>query len=162
MLNVLTPKGRDAENAAREAILKLQKEGQSFVWFPEHNFFPVDGFVTSGSSITAIFEGKSRRASFADGQMMYNGKAYSELLITANKIDNGVKLAQQMGINFYIIIHFELSDLCVSFKVYNQGTHRVIEHKRRNTRTQAGANGGSVVRDNAYIDFSLCNVGFVL
>lgn len=162
MLNVLTPKGKQAEAMARQAVLKLQATGQTFAWFPDHNHFAVDGYVIKDHIISAVFETKVREAKYGGGQMTFNGKAYPDLLISASKIDNGVSLATKMGINFYVIIYFSLSDICVSFRIYDATTHAVIPHGRRTSRTQAGVNGGSAVRENAYLNFSYAKEGFVL
>ena len=56
MLGVKTEKGKAAEQAVREAVLRLQKPPYVFAWYPSDNYYAVDGFIVSGNDIVALFE----------------------------------------------------------------------------------------------------------
>lgn len=151
MLNVLTPKGREAEEAARTAILKLSTAEVSFAWFPQHNFYPIDGFRIEGNAVTGIFEGKTRQAAYDNGAIVYNQKRYEDYLITAQKLDQGTDMAKQMRVDFLLYVYLTFSNHILCFKIWDDAAESPAPFKRMNSRTQAGVNGGSVVRENAYI-----------
>lgn len=152
MLNVLTPKGQKAEAEAREAILKLCTAETRFAWFPENNYYPIDGFRIEGSAITGIFEGKVRQAGYRDGAIEYNGRLYDDYLITAQKLDQGIEMAKQMRTDFllYVLLSHTAHILC--FTIYKASTNQALPFKRRTTKTQAGVNGGEAVRENAFLE----------
>lgn len=158
MLNVNTKKGREAEENIRKAILTIKTHQSNFAWFPTHNHFPIDGFIIEGNDITAIFEGKARQAGYKDGNMEYGGRNYSEYLVTTDKLNKGIELAKQMGINFYLIVLMQHTNHLLVFEIFNIKKNEVIPFQNRRTRTRAGVNGGSAIRENAYIDIKYAKV----
>lgn len=158
MLGVNTPKGRVAEENIRKAILKTQTDNKKYAWFPDSNYFPIDGFIIKDHNITAIFEGKYRYAGLEDNKILFQGKLYDDYLVTANKLDDGIAMAKKMCIDFYLIVCLELSNVLLIFKVYEHKSGAVIPHERKNTRTRETVNGGSIVRENAYIKISSASI----
>lgn len=154
MLDVNTPRGRRAEEMIRETIIKLETDNRKFFWFPNSNHFQIDGFITSDQKITGIFEGKFRHAGIKDNLLLFQDKTYSEYLITAQKIDDGVSLAKKMCIDYFLMVGLSLSNSVIVFKIFDYATGSIIPHERRNTRTRKTINGGSVIRENAYINLS--------
>lgn len=158
MLNVNTKKGREAEESIRNAILQMKTHHSTFAWFPAHNHFSIDGFVIEGNDITAIFEGKARQAAYKEGKMEYGGRAYTDYLVTTEKLNKGIELAKQMGVNFYLIVLLCHSNHLLIFEVYNIRENKVLPFQSKRTRTKAGINGGSAVRENAYIEIKHAKV----
>ena len=152
MLNVLTQKGREAEESSRAAILKLSTPEVRFAWFPQTNFYPIDGFRIEGHEVTGIFEGKSRKASYENGAMVHQQRRYEDYLITASKLDQGIEMAKQMRADFLLFVLLELSNHMLVFTIWDEAKQKAIVFKRARTKTQAGVNGGQVVRENAYIE----------
>lgn len=151
MLGVRTEKGEMAERLVRQAVLRLQKKDTTFAWFPEHNYFPVDGFIIKGNDITAIFECKIRYAAFTSGEMHFDGSSYDSLILSENKILTGVDLATKMGLDFYFIVYLELSGHYLIFKIFDVATKKVIPYQAKNTWTQESINGGEAYRKNAFL-----------
>lgn len=158
MLNVLTQKGREAEENSRAAILKLSTPEVRFAWFPQTNFYPIDGFRIEGHEVTGIFEGKSRNASYENGAIIYQRRRYEDYLITANKLDQGIEIAKQMRADFFLFVLLELSNHILVFTIWDEGKQKAISFKRARTKTQAGVNGGEAIRENAYIEIKEAKV----
>lgn len=155
MLDVRTEKGRRAEMLARQAILKLQKPGQVFAWYPESNYYPVDGFIVQGNDITALFECKAREMSYSDGKLTYKGRAYDSIILSESKIINGTKMAKEMCLDFYLVAYMALSNHCLIFKLYDHRQGKVIDYEAKIISTQATVNGGEARRSNAFL--KVCN-----
>lgn len=151
MLGVKTPKGELAEALVRKAVLRLQKPGHTFAWFPKHNYFPVDGFIVQGNDITAIFECKIRYAALIDGEIAFGKGSYDSLILSEDKIINGVDLATKMELDFYLIVYLELSGHYLVFKIFNVATKKVIPYEAKTTWTQENINGGEAYRKNAFL-----------
>ena len=158
MLHVNTPKGKAAEQAVRKAVLKLQRKHQTFAWFPDNNYYPVDGFIVQGNDITAIFECKIREMAYQDKALHFGGRDYDSLLISEDKILNGVEMAKQMQLDFYIIAYLSLSNHYLIFKVYDNRKGNVIEYESKRTQTRANINGGEAIRTNAFLKVQLAKV----
>lgn len=157
MLDVNTRKGRLAEQMIRQKLMTIQDK-HTFAWFPNSNYFPIDGFLIKENSVIAIFEGKFRQAALQDGKLLYLNRLYDDYLITAQKIDDGVAMAKKMCIDYYLLIALSDSPEILSFKIYDYQTNTIITHIRKNTRTQKTVNGGSAIRENAYIKISEAKV----
>jgi hypothetical protein len=151
-LAVNTRKGREAAVRAKEALIRFEANHPRFIWFPDYSSSPYDGYVVVNGVITGIFETKSRNAGVDEQcRVVYNGKAYDEYLITAEKIKAGVAHAKAHQINYFIIVYFEMSDCLAIFTMYNYKTGAELEYRTEITRTQATVNGGSAMRENAFI-----------
>jgi len=81
---------------------------------------------------------------------LYEGQ-YPTYLITADKITNGVKLASLLVVPFYIFACLNIDDIIIGFRVWDKEYLFPYEVKR--TETQETINGGTAIRDNAYIPF---------
>lgn len=155
MLDVRTEKGRQAEMLARQAVLKLQKPGQTFAWYPENNYYPVDGFIVQGNDITALFECKAREMAYSGGKLKYKGRSYDSLILSESKILNGAKMAKEMCLDFYLVAYMTLSSHCLIFKLYDSKKDSVIDYEAKTIKTQATVNGGEATRSNAFL--KVCN-----
>jgi hypothetical protein len=159
MLNVLTPNGRKYEDNTREILFKLsEKINIDFCFFPPESPSFVDGFVSFKDKLVSVFEAKYRNASYDSGKMVFNGRQYNDYLVTATKIDDGVRIAKLNNLNFHLFIILNESKHILSFKIYDIEKDEIIQHKRTKTKTQFGANGGIAHRINAFIDIGLAKV----
>jgi hypothetical protein len=155
VLDVRTEKGRQAELLARQAVLKLQKPGQVFAWYPDSNYYPVDGFIVQGNDITALFECKAREMAFLNGKLEHKNRAYDSLILSESKIINGANMAKEMCLDFYLLAYMALSGHCLIFKLYDSKDDKVINYEAKTTKTQATVNGGEAIRSNAFL--KVCN-----
>jgi len=151
MLGVKTEKGALAEELVRKAVLRLQKPGSVFAWFPKHNYFPVDGFIVKGNDITALFECKIRYAALNGGDIVFDEKVYDSLIISEDKIKTGVDLAKKMEVDFFLIAYLELSGHYLVFKIFDVATKTVIPYQAKSTWTKESINGGTAFRQNAFL-----------
>ncbi len=159
MLNVLTPNGKKYEDDTRKVLYDISKKlGIDFCFFPVESPSFVDGFILKQDMLLSVFEAKFRNASFSDGSMVFQGKKYSDYLITATKIDDGIRIAKKNKLNYHIFVILADSQHLLSFKIYDFLKNETIKHKRTKTKTQFGANGGIANRVNVFIDIKLAKV----
>lgn len=159
MLNVNTPKGRKAEEEVRVYLDKFSEMlGLDVVYFPINSKSFVDGFVLIDDKLVSVFESKNRKASFHSGKMWFDGKPYTDYLITATKIDDGVRIAKKNNLNYHLFVVLSESEHLLSFKIYDHTKDKIIKHKRQQTRTKFGVNGGEANRINAFIDIGLAKI----
>jgi len=159
MLNVLTPNGRKYEEETRVILSELAKKIKiDFCFFPIESPSFSDGFVLFNEKIVSVFEVKIRNASYLDSCIVFENKKYDEYLITASKIDDGVRMASINNINFHVFVILKESRHILSFKVYDVETKKIIKHKRIETETQFGANGGRAKRINAFINVNKAKI----
>ena len=152
MLAVNTAKGRESAKLAREALGRLQNMAPKFIYFPDYSSSPHDGYVVTGDTIVGIFESKVREAGVSeDKQVIYNGKAYSDYLVTADKLDKGIAHAKAHQVSFYLFVYFQHTDCIAIFTVYDYKTGSIVPFERKITHTQATVNGGNAMRENAFI-----------
>lgn len=159
MLNVLTPNGRKYEEETRLILSDLSKKIKiDFCFFPLESPSFSDGFILIEEKLVSVFEAKLRNASYEEGAIVFNEKRYDEYLITATKIDDGVRMAKSNNLNFHIFVILKNSKDILSFKIYDKDSGSIIKHKRIKTETQFGANGGRANRINAFIDVKLAKI----
>ena len=151
MLGVKTEKGRAAEENVRKAVLRLQRPPFVFAWYPQDNYFPVDGFIVEGNDIAALFECKIREAELDDRSISFRGKKYDSLILSEDKILKGSEMAKQMRLDFYLIAYFSLSDAFLIFKLYDADSDAIMQYQANKTWTQENVNGGEAFRRNAFL-----------
>lgn len=158
MLHVNTPKGKAAEHAVRKAVLRLQKKGQTFAWFPDNNYSPIDGFIVHDNTVIAIFECKIRDMAYDNGCLTFQDKSYDLLILSESKILNGTEMARQMQVDFFLIAYLSNSDHYLIYKLYDNRRNKVIDYEKKDTYTRANINGGEALRSNAFLKVRLAKV----
>jgi hypothetical protein len=158
MLGVKTEKGKAAEQAVRQAVLRLQKPPYVFAWYPSDNYYAVDGFIVSGNDIVALFECKIRDAVFQNGEIVFKGKGFDSLILSEDKIISGVSMAKQMRLDFYLIAYLSKSRHYLIYKLYDVQSDKVMSYASKSTWTQENVNGGEAYRKNAFLSVSSAKV----
>lgn len=159
MLNVKTPKGKKAEEDTREYLKLLsEKLNIDLVFYPIDSSSFVDGFVLVDDKLVSVFESKLRNAYYSENKIWFDGVGYDKYLITATKIDDGVRIAKANNLNYHLFVILSESNHVLSFRVYDCRDGVVIENTRKQTRTKFGVNGGEANRVNAFIDIKLAKI----
>ena len=78
-------------------------------------------------------------------------RGFGSYLVTAKKLQDGMDLARARGVPYVLFVHLLHDDAIVHFTVSDATGRQIISWKTNNTVTQAGCNGGTAFRKNAYI-----------
>ena len=107
---------------------------------------PIDRVFTRDGKVVALAEIKSREMSLDEL------REYGSYLVTYKKILMGVGIAQELGVPFFLFVRLLKSGQIVYWQI-DTDTLRDVEV--RETKTQATCNGGSAIRDNAYLPLDI-------
>lgn len=158
MLAINTLLGQQAEDNARQALLKLTNDEVSIAFLPNNSTSVIDGYLIRSGEIRCAFESKSRKASICPNGILFKGKVYETYLITEAKLLNGIDIAQKQNINFSLFVYLEISNTILQFPIYNHFKKTILNYSKEATTTQATVNGGYVKRLNAFIPINLAQI----
>lgn len=148
-LAILTPLGQRSLQWARRAEEIIQQNGLDLVRTPESQPVPIDHMLYRRGNLLGIAELKSRPKVSLD---ILRGPFNNEWLVTETKIIDGRKLADMLRVDFVGFLHLVDEDIVLAKMLYSPFTQQTAKHRVARTWTQATINGGSALRDNAYID----------
>ncbi len=150
-MDIYSPRGRRAVEIARERLKSIEKERSvSFTPFSDDHPSPFDGVIIKDGWVKAAYEVRTRNAKIEENQLMYWGKPFETILITAEKIDTCVKIAASLYLPFHLIIVFTNTTLLWEVSDCN-GKWKLGEVEKKKTKTQKTINGGKAVRENYFI-----------
>ena len=78
-------------------------------------------------------------------------RGFGSYLVTAKKLQDGMDLARALGVPYVLFVRLLKDDVIVFFTVSDATGRQLISWQKNNTVTQAGCNGGTAFRKNAYI-----------
>ena len=121
----------------------LKKYGWKVCTTPQ--FALVDGIAVKDNEITHVVEFKSRN------ETMASMERFGTYLISYDKIENGLQICRMMRVPFILIVYLIGDGVVMGMEIGDEfGV--TVEMEIKETRTQRNADGGSVIRRNAYID----------
>lgn len=133
----------------REAIVLFEESfpGYKFIETPKDLPADIDGLVIHKDKLVSCVEVKCRNMTMDTFANQY-GKQW---LVTADKIDRCVSVSKSLGIDFrgFLYLVPEKTLLIVPIWSYEKGY--VCQIDRQMSETQATVNGGTAMRENAYI-----------
>lgn len=152
-MDIKTPKGRiTLEQEARAArIYESNFPGVTYSHTPKDEAAKVDAFLTEGNQITAVIETKCRSDMTVKD---LRGPRGNRLLVTEDKIQTGKMISKSCFIPFYLFLYFTREDRLLVQEITGKNGLWSTEFYSMATPTQGTVNGGTAVRDNAYIDMS--------
>lgn len=148
-MDILTAKGKVTRLQEREAITLFEENfmGYTFVETPKDRPADIDGLIMHKNNLISCVEVKCRNMTM---DMLVNqyGRKW---LVTADKIDRCVNVSKSLGVDFrgFLYLVPEKTLLIVPIWSYEYGY--VCQIDREMTETQATVNGGTAIRENAYI-----------
>jgi len=145
-LDVLSERGRKAVEDAR---VGLSYVGRQYVETPQETSADIDGFFLSrdGRSISAAFEAKAREMSF----QQLRGNFGNEWILTFSKMERGAAIARALCVPFVGVCYLIPDEVTLVITIANAAGEIVADYRVKETRTQDNCNGGSVIRENAFI-----------
>jgi hypothetical protein len=152
MLDINTPRGqqtlKDEDDAV--SIFEFFHPAYRYIHTPKREPGDVDGLIIKSSGLTGVVETKCRY----DVTLAQFVERYSEeWLVTFDKIIKGMKIAEALRVPFYGFLYIVQSKALLTKRLWTPDggldfTRMIV----RKTKTQATVNGGTALRDNAFID----------
>ena len=119
------------------------KPGMKYIQTPKDKPAKVDAILTRHGEIVGVAETKCRyNLTLEQFQRMFQ----NEWLITAEKVDTGIKLGEMLCVPLYGFLFLVDDDTLL---VQNLSTATM---RRQVTETQRTINGGTAIRENVYVD----------
>ena len=158
-LDILTPKGAEATNHEQKLLQDICN-----VWnvdileTPKKEPAKIDGIIIENNKMTAVFEDKCRKNMVLNDDKQFYLKEHDmtvdSCLITYNKIDGGRLIGGALGVPFWGFLYLIDQDITLWWEIANKHGEFKEDINHRNSLTQKTVNGGTIVRDNAYLPLS--------
>jgi hypothetical protein len=151
-LDINSPRGRIAAADQLRAVEIVFGGANGFNFFSTatDDAAAIDGFIVRNSVITGLAEVKSRDMDYET----LLGKYHGEWLLTFQKLLDIQKVSQLLHIPGYGLLFLIPSDMVLVLTLTNSLGTIVCRHREELTATKKTCNGGSIQRNNAYIDVS--------
>lgn len=155
-LDILSPKGRESLRQEREAVELFLVNFREYGFIETNKDAPadIDGFIIRERMIISGVEVKCRNMTFSDLKHRFNMK----WLITADKLERGVKICQHLGTDFRGFLYLVPDRMLLIVPIYSFALGWLTDPEYEYTTTQATINGGEAKRLNAYVDVSNASV----
>lgn len=149
-MDILTPKGQQTRRQEGMALTLFRETFPAFEFIetPKDTPADIDGIITTASGqMVAAVEVKCRSMTM---ETLTNdfGKKW---LVTADKIDRCVNIAGRLGIDFRGFLYLVPEKILLIVPIWSYGRGYTCKIDREITETQRTVNGGTIVRENAYI-----------
>jgi hypothetical protein len=151
-MDVLTPKGQvTLEQEVRAAFLfEQQYPSMRYVGTPKDSPAVIDAVLIRKGSLYAVAETKCR------GATLKQFKAWQyEWLITQDKVERARDIAMVCGVPLVGLLYLVPDDLLLVQRIYNADGSPATAIRTEITTTQATVNGGTAIRNNAFIKVSV-------
>lgn len=153
-MDILTDKGRKTVEQEQEAIEIWKSNYPDIIYneTPKKKPADIDAILTTKShQIIAVVETKCRVSITFDE---FCNKYQEKWLVTFDKITRSINVSKALCVPFVGFLYFPEAKMLLTKKIFDPSTGLKTSLEVRNTETQATVNGGSIFRDNAYIDMS--------
>jgi hypothetical protein len=149
-LDILTPKGQQSAAHELDAVNLWMNRwpGFQYAHTPKDKPVAIDAMIIKDGKIVAGVEVKCRyRLSLHQFRTTFN----SEWLVTAQKLDDCAAICSMLHIPLVGFLYLVDDRTLLHAKLYENGQW-IIPMRRERSVTQRTINGGSIERENAYID----------
>lgn len=155
-LDILTPKGAEATDHEQKLLQNICDTWRvNIIETPKKEPAKIDGIIIENDKMIAVFEDKCRKDMIlTDDKQLYLKKydrTVDSWLITYNKIDAGRLIGGALGVPFWGFLYLIDQDLTLWWEIANRRGEFKEEIVHHNSLTQKTVNGGTIVRDNAYL-----------
>lgn len=151
-LDINTPLGQESLEEERKMAKLFQRHHvwQRYVNTNKAGKAAIDAVLLSYDNILGLVEQKSRKFTLEE----FKSKHKMEWLVTYKKIIDAEKAAELMQLPLWGFL-WMIPSRCLLRKIlWTPDKGRIAKLYTDHTRTQRTINGGSIVRENAYIDMS--------
>jgi hypothetical protein len=148
-MDILTQKGQQTRRQEEKALTLFRETfpGFEFIETPKDTPADIDGIIVSNGKMVSCAEVKCRNMTM-DVLVREFGKKW---LVTADKIDRCVNIASSLGIDFRGFLYLVPEKILLIVPIWSYENGYTCRIDRETTSTQATVNGGTALRENAYI-----------
>jgi hypothetical protein len=156
MLDILTPKGQVTVEQERRlaGIVEATWPGCAYIDTDKVTIADVDAIIVRGGKLVAVAETKCRDMTRAQLFGEYRG----DWLVTFDKLVRAQQCARALQTDLWGLIYLVPDDVVLRIKLYSPSVGWLVQIHVRKTKTQRTVNGGTAVRDNAYINVSAADI----
>jgi hypothetical protein len=150
-LDINTPRGQVSLQQERVLLdsARAAFPGVDFIETDKTGAAQVDGVMVKDNVVVGVYESKCRN--LTKEQMHRYG---DEWLVTYEKILGGIEVSKRLRVPFYGFIYFTREPIGAFIKIADEEGNILPQIRVAHTVTQMTVNGGSIIRENAYIDLS--------
>lgn len=156
-LDVNTERGQRTleEEAACARVFELATPGVRYIATPKDSACRVDAVLTTDTRMLAVVEQKSR---FDVDVNEFRERYSNEWLLTWDKLTAARTYAKEYSVPLYGFLWIVRDRSLLVQRLTDRVGAWVCKFRVNRTRTQATVNGGTAVRENAFIDMAGCAV----
>lgn len=156
-MDILTDKGQKTVEQELRAIEIFWQHNPalSYRHTPKDKPAIVDAIITKDDEVTALVETKCRNVLYED---FLEHPFKKEWLITKSKVDSAVTVARALCVPLRGFLYLVPSDILLVVKITDSRGRPIADKRVESTRTQRTVNGGSIVRENYFIDMSRARI----
>lgn len=151
-LDIATPKGqkslRDEQIVARWFN---RKEGYVYAQTSKDSPVKIDAFLIKYGNLIGLAETKCRYDIDFHG---FKTKYKNEWLITAEKVESSLKLAEQFCVPLYGFLYLVRDDVLLIINLSEAKMYKDF------TETQKTINGGKIVRENSFVSMENASIRY--
>lgn len=150
-LDVLTPRGQETVAQEQRAAAIFQSRLTEFVYVstPKDGPASVDAVLLKGTNLAGVVETKCRVMT----RQQLTGYG-DEWLVTWDKIDRARAIAAGLGVPLFGFLYLVPDDMLLVVRISDKTGALLVPVRVAATETRATVNGGSAVRNNAYISIT--------
>ncbi len=157
-LDVLSKAGQETvrDEALAASLWESHNAGWSYASTPKAKASAVDAvLVQNGSLVGAIVETKCR---YDLGYSKFFGVFRGQWLMTLAKVTKCAEVSRLLCVPFYGFLYLPEEDILLTQRITDSTGTIIVPYTTSLTETQAGVNGGTARRENAFIDMSSAKV----
>jgi hypothetical protein len=155
-LDINTPKGQKSVEDEQIMLQQIRKVWElDVIETPKKKAAKIDTMLARDGVLVGITENKCRYNMYFKDDHFYLPKADTKKvdswLITNEKIENGRILAGALCVPFFGFLHLVHDNTILWWKIASSDGKFLIDFDSKESKTQATINGGTIMRDNAYL-----------
>jgi hypothetical protein len=156
MLDILTEKGQATVQQEQRAIEIWHSHYPNIVYneTPKNKPCSVDAILTKDGKCSAVVETKCRTMTHTK----FNEVFGHDWLVTLEKVLSAKKIAEELHIPLLGFLYLVNDDMLLWKKIWDPELGWCAPFRVEKTETKATVNGGTAIRDNAYINMADCNM----
>ena len=149
-MDIFTPKGQASLEQENIVMDLFHSRYPQFKYCPTDKDSParIDGVIIKDNTVYAVVETKSRPSLTYDHLV---NKFGNKILITAQKIEDGVIAAQLLHVPFVIFMYLVPDQILLILKIWTPKDGFIVPMECKVTETKRTVNGGVANRLNAFI-----------
>lgn len=150
-LDINTPRGRRAaQDQARALDIVATTTGLVFAATDDTERAIVDAVAIKAGRIVAVVEVKSREMT----AQTLRGAFGNRWLVTLDKIITAAQVAEALRVPLIGLLYLVPDNLVLSIRLSGKDGQLVCDYSVQKTATQATCNGGTAIRQNAFINMA--------